>query len=129
MSIATKNASTTASDAARALSVAAKCATAAPESPRDFSALTKALVTQWTCANAEKGDRKARALDACRTFGAALLTETLASDNPNGIRIGVSCVTKERGAEVTSIITCSIVSILKSIVMGGNVVGASKLAK
>lgn len=127
----TTPASTTASDTARALSVAATAATAAAASlnPRDFSAMTKSLVKQWQTANAEKGDKRSRALDACRVFGAALLTEVLASDNPHGIRLGVTVVTKDRGTETESVLTCGIIAILKAIVFGGNIVGASKLAK
>lgn len=128
MKNATTTATTTASDTARALSVAANAASASLNS-KDFAAMTKSLVKQWQCASAEKGDKRARALDACRTFGAALLTEVLASDNPHGIRIAVSVLTKDRGTETESLLTCGIVAILKSLVFGGNVVGASKLAK
>ena len=124
----TTPASTTASDTARALSVAATAASSTLN-PRDFAALTKSLVKQWQTANAEKGDKRARALDACRTFGAALLTEVLSSDNPHGIRLGVTVLTKDRGTETESVLTCGIVAILKAIVFGGNIVGASKLAK
>jgi hypothetical protein len=124
----TTPASTTASDTARALSVAATAAAASLNS-KDFAALTKSLVKQWQCANAEKGDKRVRAVDACRVFGAALLTETLSSGNPHGIRLAVTVLTKERGTETESVLTCGIISILKAIVFGGNLIGASKLAK
>lgn len=131
MKTATTTATTTAptaSDTARVLSVNAKAASAALNS-RDFVALTKSLVTQFGCAHAEKGDKRARAVDACRVFGACLLTETLASENPSSLRVSVNTVTKERGHEVSAPMTVGVVLVLKAIVFGGNLVGASKLAK
>jgi hypothetical protein len=101
----------------------------APLAPRDFALLCTALVSQWSIANAEKGDRKARSIDAVRTYGASLLTELLASDNPHGARVSVRCSTKERGIERVDDITCYVVSVLKAVVFGGCVVGASKLSK
>jgi hypothetical protein len=118
----------TASDTARVLSVNAKAASATLSS-RDYVALTKSLVTQFVCANAEKGDRRTRAVDACRVFGASLLTETLASENPSSLRVSVNTVTKERGHEVQATMSVGVVLVLKAIVFGGNLIGASKLAK
>ena len=118
----------TASDNARVLSVNAKVASATLNS-RDFVALTKALVTQFGCAHAEKGDRRARAIDACRVFGASLLTETLASENPSSLRVSVNTVTKERGHEVSAPMSVGVVLVLKCIVFGGKLIGATSLAR
>lgn len=92
---------------------------------------TRAIVGIFSAANAEKGDKRARAQTNARTLAAMVLADverdaTLAQ-TARGTRTGVEIESKLRGEKSRAVVSLPILDILRAITFGGMVQGGGRI--
>ena len=92
---------------------------------------TRSIVTMYGIANAEKGDKKARAVTNVRTLAAMVLADVerdaTLSQTARGTRTGVEIESKLRGEKTRATVSLPILDILRAITFGGMVQGGGRI--
>lgn len=93
---------------------------------------TRSILLAFTAANAEKGDRKARAQTTVRTLAAMVLSDVERdadlAKTARGTRAPVTVKSKLRGEETVATVSLPILDILRAVTFGGVVQGGGRIA-
>lgn len=91
----------------------------------------RAIVGIFSTANAEKGDKKARAVTNARTLAAMVLSDcerdASLAKTARGCRIGVTVESKLRGEKTETLQSLPVIDVLRAITFGGLVQGGGRL--